>query len=128
MNQFYTNMLRPSIRAIIYVIVFLALWGYRMSRFILNEPIDVLTNFGKSIFIPSLSHEDIILMIGRAAIMYAIFIISAFSIAEGLLKFSTNSKTFFKAFVVILIILSISEIYWESNCYSLISRYMQMVR
>lgn len=128
MNQFYTNMLRPSIRAIIYVIVFLALWGHRMSRFILNEPIDVLTSFGKVIFIPSLSHEDIILMIGRTAIMYAIFILSAFFIAEGLLKFSTNSKTFFKAFVVILIILSISEMYWESNCHSLVSRYMQIAR
>lgn len=124
MKQIYIHivelLLNTHVRAIIYILAFISLWGYEMSEFIFNEPIDVLTNFGKAIYVPSLTHEDIVLMIGRGAIMYSIFLILGFSCIEGLLKITINIKTFSSAFIIIFILLVITEGYWERNYHSFI--------
>ena len=112
--------IQSKVRAIIYILIFLSLWGCRMSEFIFNEPLDVLTNFGRAVFVIPLSHEDIVLMIVRGALMYASFIICAFYIIEAVLKLATNMKTFSKAFIIMFISLVLAELYWERNYDSLI--------
>lgn len=113
-------LLEARVRAVIYIVAFLFLWGWQMSKFIFNDPIDVLTNFGRLTFVPELSHNDIILMIGRGTIMYAIFFMLGFSCIEGILNFVTYKKTFFKVFTIIWILLVVWELYWERNYHSLI--------
>lgn len=113
-------LLKVRTRAVIYILAFFTLWGYEMSKFVFNKPVDVLANSGQAIFVPALTHEDVVLMIGRGAIMYSIFLILGFSCIEGCLKIATNTKTFFKAFIIIFIFLAIVEGYWERNYHSFI--------
>lgn len=122
MKQIKINiLLKLKIRIIIYTLVFISLLGYNISRFVFNEPIDVLTNYGKLIYEPSLSHEAIILMIGRGVIMYSILLICVFTIIEGILKFTVNYKNLFKIFAILFALLAILEMYWERNYLSLIN-------
>lgn len=122
MKQIKINiLLKLKIRIIIYTLVFISLLGSNISRFVFNEPIDVLTNYGKLIYEPSLSHEDVILMIGRGVIMYSILLICVFTIIEGILKFTVNYKNLFKTFAILFVLLAILEMYWERNYLSLIN-------
>lgn len=122
MKQIKINiLLKLKIRIIIYTLVFISLLGSNISRFVFNEPIDVLTNYGKLIYEPSLSHEAIILMIGRGVIMYSILLICVFTIIEGILKFTVNCKNLFKIFAILFVLLAILEMYWERNYLSLIN-------
>ena len=122
MKQIKINiLLKLKIRVIIYTLVFISLLGSNISRFVFNEPIDVLTNYGKLTFIPSLSHEDVILMIGRGAIMYSILLICVFTGIVAILKLTVNCKNLFNTFAILFVLLAILEMYWERNYLSLIN-------
>lgn len=122
----YSLIRQTKIRAIIYTVVFFCLWGYRLCRFIIHKPIDILTNWGTAEFVPALSQEDIILMIGRGSIMYAIYLICIYSIIEGILKFTGKVSTFFRTFIILFILLAVAEMYWERNYQSLILTYTNL--